>query len=169
MAKCIIDPQWRRVFVTRNYIDVIYFDLFTDTPVQARRKAEAAARHVRPDSRAVATDNGWIVRHDSGSDPVVIQGPGMRGDKPAIPGEMIAMGGRRFKGVYVGTENLAGGLRAPGGPNDHMADAIRDLVTAAEALVDHAKETFPHFEDTRGQADIAATVKAINRVLEARP
>jgi hypothetical protein len=49
-----------RIFVTRHYIDVLFFDVKADKPYKAKRMAEKAARKVRPNSRDVATDNGWI-------------------------------------------------------------------------------------------------------------
>lgn len=48
-----------RVFVTRHYISVEFFDVEADSPARAERAAEAAARHLYPDMRAVANDNGW--------------------------------------------------------------------------------------------------------------
>jgi hypothetical protein len=47
-----------RVFVTRHFIAVEWFDVRAATPAKARRKAEKAAKRL-PDPRATATDNGW--------------------------------------------------------------------------------------------------------------
>ena len=49
-----------RVHVVRHYIDVCFFDVETDKPGKAKTLAREAANKLRPDSRAVATDNGWI-------------------------------------------------------------------------------------------------------------
>lgn len=49
-----------RVFVTRHYIAVQWYDVRAKNPAQARRRAEVAARKLQPDARATATDNGWI-------------------------------------------------------------------------------------------------------------
>ncbi len=48
-----------RVFVTRHYIAVDWFDLQAESPAKARRIAERQARRQKPDVRAEATDNGW--------------------------------------------------------------------------------------------------------------
>ena len=45
---------------------------------------------------------------------------------------------------------------------DAKAAALDALVEAATSLVQHAQEAYPHFEDTRGQADIAATLAALS-------
>ena len=48
-----------RVFVTRHYIDVIFFDIVTTDEKKARSLAKQAAKKFVPDSRLVATDNNW--------------------------------------------------------------------------------------------------------------
>ena len=48
-----------RVFVTRHYIAVEWYDIKAPTPARARRMAERTARGLVPDARAVATDNHW--------------------------------------------------------------------------------------------------------------
>jgi len=49
-----------RVFTTRTYTAVKFFDILADSPAAARRLAKRAAKRLYPDMRAVATDNGWI-------------------------------------------------------------------------------------------------------------
>ena len=49
-----------RVFLDRHYIDVIWFDIESDTPKHAEADALKAAKKIIPNSRARATDNGWI-------------------------------------------------------------------------------------------------------------
>jgi len=51
-----------RVFVTRHFIDVCYFDVKAPTPAKAKKVAESAANDLRSrdESRAKATDNTWI-------------------------------------------------------------------------------------------------------------
>jgi hypothetical protein len=49
-----------RVFVTRHYIAVRWYDVEAPTPAKARRLAERVARKQVPDARQEATDNGWI-------------------------------------------------------------------------------------------------------------
>jgi len=44
---------------------------------------------------------------------------------------------------------------------ERLEAALRGLHEAAETLVAHASETYPHFEDTRGEKDIAATHEAL--------
>ena len=41
--------------------------------------------------------------------------------------------------------------------------AAPELLIALQALVDHAQETYPHFESLRGQADIGCALYAIKR------
>lgn len=53
-------PRARRVFLTRHYISVTWFDVMASTDAEARRKATKAAYKLKPDPRAQATDNGWI-------------------------------------------------------------------------------------------------------------
>jgi len=48
-----------RVFLSRHYISVEFFDVEADSQAKADRAAEVAARHLYPDMRAVAVDNGW--------------------------------------------------------------------------------------------------------------
>ena len=49
-----------RFFVSRNFISVRWFDIESDSLKHARSIARKAARKVYPDTRAEATDNGWI-------------------------------------------------------------------------------------------------------------
>lgn len=49
-----------RVFVTRHYIAVDYFEIEADSPKAAEKAAVKAAYAITPDARAIATDNGWI-------------------------------------------------------------------------------------------------------------
>ena len=42
-----------------------------------------------------------------------------------------------------------------------MDKVNQKLLEALKVLVDHAKETYPHFEDTRGQRDIKQAMEAI--------
>lgn len=72
-----------RVFVTRHYIAVRWYDVEADTPRKARNAARKAARTLSPDPRAEATDNGWIA-----DDPVAIEYVGSFG---AEAGEMHDM------------------------------------------------------------------------------
>jgi hypothetical protein len=48
-----------RVFVTRHYIAVDFFDIESTNKKQAERDAEKAINALRPDTRAEATDNHW--------------------------------------------------------------------------------------------------------------
>jgi len=48
-----------RVFLSRHYISVEFFDVEADSQAKAERAAEVAARHLYPEMRAVAADNGW--------------------------------------------------------------------------------------------------------------
>lgn len=48
-----------RVFVTRHYIDVEFYDIECSTAKKAEKVAERAAKKLIPDSRSRATDNGW--------------------------------------------------------------------------------------------------------------
>jgi hypothetical protein len=57
-----------RVFVTRHYISVRFFDIEADIPNDARKAAVKAAYKVEKDSRDIATDNGWHAE-----DPVSIE------------------------------------------------------------------------------------------------
>jgi hypothetical protein len=41
--------------------------------------------------------------------------------------------------------------------------AAPDLLAALMVLVDHAREAYPHFEDTRGQRDIGEALAAISK------
>lgn len=45
--------------------------------------------------------------------------------------------------------------------NAALIASAPDLLTALRVLVDHAQETYPHFESERGQRDIAAAIAAI--------
>jgi hypothetical protein len=49
-----------RVFVTRYYIAVEYFDILAKTERKAEKTAIAAAKALSPDPRLTAIDNGWI-------------------------------------------------------------------------------------------------------------
>jgi hypothetical protein len=60
-----------RVFVTRHYIAVEWFDIKAKSPAKAKRLAKAAAYKVAYDARQDATDNGWIP-----DEPVVVKRPG---------------------------------------------------------------------------------------------
>jgi hypothetical protein len=48
-----------RVFVTRHYIAVEFFDVMATTPRRAKTMAKKAAQKLRPDPRLSATDNHW--------------------------------------------------------------------------------------------------------------
>jgi hypothetical protein len=48
-----------RVFVTRHYIAVDWFDVKAESPRKAASKARKYVRRARPDVRAEATDNHW--------------------------------------------------------------------------------------------------------------
>ena len=37
-----------------------------------------------------------------------------------------------------------------------------DLIALIQTLIDHAKETYPHFESVRGQADIQSAQLAVD-------
>lgn len=41
-----------------------------------------------------------------------------------------------------------------------LDEATRAALEALETMIDHASETFPHFESARGQRDIAAAAAA---------
>ena len=45
--------------------------------------------------------------------------------------------------------------------NQSLIAAAPDLLAALRVLADHAQETYPHFESSRGQTDIAAARAAI--------
>jgi hypothetical protein len=62
--------------------------------------------------------------------------------------------------VDVDCETLAGFVLYAINHATLMA-AAPDLLAALKVLMDHASETYPHFEDTRGQAGIAAARAAI--------
>ena len=49
-----------RVFVTRHYIAVDYFDIEATKPLTARNAAVKAAYKLRFDPRSEATDNTWL-------------------------------------------------------------------------------------------------------------
>jgi hypothetical protein len=42
-------------------------------------------------------------------------------------------------------------------------NAHEELVNALKVLIDHAKETYPHFESERGQRDIKAGIEALTK------
>ncbi len=65
-----------RVFVSRHYIDVCFFDVKAETSNKAQKVAEKAAYKLRADSRAVATDNRW-----HSEEPTPIPRLGSRGKK----------------------------------------------------------------------------------------
>lgn len=48
-----------------------------------------------------------------------------------------------------------------GQANARLYTAARELLVALQVLVDHASETYPHFESLRGQADIRTARAAI--------
>ncbi len=55
------DPESTyRVFLTRHYIAVEWYDVKATTAARARGKAKRAANKLLPDARAEASDNGWI-------------------------------------------------------------------------------------------------------------
>ncbi len=62
MASNKYNPALYRVFLSRNFIDVMWLDVKADSMLKAKNKAQAAANKLRPaaQSRAKATDNGWI-------------------------------------------------------------------------------------------------------------
>jgi hypothetical protein len=45
--------------------------------------------------------------------------------------------------------------------DSRLIAAAPDLIAALRVLVDHAQETYPHFEDERGKRDIALSLAAI--------
>ena len=45
--------------------------------------------------------------------------------------------------------------------NARLIAAAPELLAALMVLVDHAREAYPHFEDTRGQRDIGEALAAI--------
>ena len=53
------DPTFR-VFVTRHYIAVRWYDIQAKSAATAANVAVRHARHASPDVREEATDNGWI-------------------------------------------------------------------------------------------------------------
>ena len=63
-----------RVFVTRYYTAVNFFDIECETARQAASLATRAARQLRPDPRLEATDNGWIP-----DEPITIKRIGQHG------------------------------------------------------------------------------------------
>ena len=56
-----------RVFSTRHYIAVEWYDVRAETKAKARSLAQRTVRRRRKDDRAVATDNGWHA-----DDPIVV-------------------------------------------------------------------------------------------------
>ena len=81
-----------RVFTTRHYIAVDWYDVRAVNAGIARRNAVNAVKRLRPDARAEATDNGW-----HGDDPVTVPRIGYH-----------AFGTHRMKkiapGVYKGAQ-----------------------------------------------------------------
>jgi hypothetical protein len=57
--------------------------------------------------------------------------------------------------------DIMGALSPEAMPNARLIAAAPDLLEALMVLTNHAQETYPHFEDVRGQADIAAALAAI--------
>jgi hypothetical protein len=55
-----------RVFVTRTYIAVRYYDIEAGSGRDAEKVAVAAANKLVPDARAEATDNGWMLENSAG-------------------------------------------------------------------------------------------------------
>ncbi len=55
-----------RVFVTRTYIAVRYYDVEAGSERDAEKIAVAAAKKLVPDARAEATDNGWMPENPAG-------------------------------------------------------------------------------------------------------
>ena len=49
-----------RVFASRHYIAVRFFDIEAESEKAARSLAERAANKICPDARAEATDNTWL-------------------------------------------------------------------------------------------------------------
>ena len=47
--------------------------------------------------------------------------------------------------------------------NARLIAAAPELLAALMVLVDHAREAYPHFEDTRGQRDIGEALAAISK------
>ncbi len=76
MASNKLNPAVYRVFLSRHFIDVLWLDIKADSALKAKNKAEKMARALRnrDQSRAVATDNGWIA-----DEPVIVAQPGSHG------------------------------------------------------------------------------------------
>lgn len=64
--------QVYRVFVSRHYIAVDWFDILTTSDTKAKARAEKLAQKLTPDARHVATDNGWRAEGES----VIVGVPG---------------------------------------------------------------------------------------------
>jgi hypothetical protein len=61
------EPKHYRVFLSRHYIAVQFYDVLAVDEKQARKLATQAANVERPHARQDAVDNGWIA-----DDPVSI-------------------------------------------------------------------------------------------------
>jgi hypothetical protein len=70
--------------------------------------------------------------------------------------DTIAAGGRHPFDAEIACREASAKYRK-------TCDLNADLLVALKTLAEHASETYPHFEDTRGQADIAAARAAIAR------
>ena len=82
-----------RVFVTRHYIDCVYYDVEADTKKKAMTVAKNAAKKLLPDVRAVAVDNHW---QTDNSEVVELEHIGSCGDY-----------GARVKEVYKNKNGIA--------------------------------------------------------------
>ncbi len=89
--------QVYRVFVTRNYIECTYMDVFASSKKKAASMARQAAETVFPDVREIAVDNRW-----QADDPIIVLSPGARGLISASPGEMLEL----YSGVFIPVDHF---------------------------------------------------------------
>ena len=82
------DKKLRRVFVERYYIAVEWFDVMSDSPGDAKRKAVSAANKLHPDPRLAATDNGWQADPET---PTEVERPGQFGTDGTEAHEMVEL------------------------------------------------------------------------------
>lgn len=74
----------------------------------------------------------------------------------------------QIQGLKITTEGALGYIALMGQSDTTVADArliaeAPNLLHALIAMVDHAKEQYPHFESVRGQTDITLAETAIRR------